>query len=47
MLVSAKLKSAHAAEEMAKMGKFSFVQSAKGMTFDKASNKLTLAGVTR
>ena len=35
-----------AAEEEAKQADFLFVQSAKGMTFDKATNKLTLTGVS-
>ncbi len=34
------------AEEPAKMADFLFVQSAKGMTYDKATNKLTLTGVS-
>ena len=34
------------AEEPAKMADFLFVQSAKGMTYDKAANKLTLTGVS-
>jgi hypothetical protein len=45
-LASTKWKPAHAAEEAPKMGEFLFVQSSKGMTFDKASNKLTLTGVS-
>src|SRR5215475_799028 len=44
--LATKWNSAHAAEEAPKMGEFLFVQSAKGMTFDKASNKLTLTGVS-
>jgi len=44
--LATKWNSAHAAEEAPKMGEFLFVQSAKGMTFDKASNKLTLIGVS-
>jgi hypothetical protein len=43
---SAKWKPAYGAEEAPKMGEFLFVQSSKGMTFDKASNKLTLTGVS-
>jgi hypothetical protein len=34
------------AQETPKMADFLFVQSAKGMTFDKASNTLTLKGVS-
>jgi hypothetical protein len=34
------------AEEPAKMADFLFVQSAKGMSYDKATNKLTLTGVS-
>jgi len=34
------------AEEPAKMADFLFVQSAKGMTYDKATNRLTLTGVS-
>jgi hypothetical protein len=37
---------AQAAEEPAKQADFLFVQTAKGMTFDKASGKLTLEGVS-
>jgi hypothetical protein len=37
---------AAAAEEPPKSADFLFVQSAKGMTFDKAANKLTLTGVS-
>lgn len=37
---------ARAAEEAPKMGEFLFVQSSKGMIFDKALNKLTLTGVS-
>ena len=37
---------AEAAEEPAKHADFLFVQSAKGMTFDKATNRLTLHGVS-
>jgi hypothetical protein len=33
-------------EEQLKQAEFLFVQSAKGMTFDKATNKLTLIGVS-
>ena len=35
-----------AAEEAAKQADFLFVQNAKGMTFDSATNKLTLEGVS-
>jgi hypothetical protein len=35
-----------AAEEAPKMGEFLFVQSSKGMIFDKAANKLTLTEVS-
>lgn len=35
-----------AAEEQSKTADFLFVQSANGMTFDKAANKLTLTGVS-
>jgi hypothetical protein len=35
-----------AAEEPPKTADFLFVQSSKGMTFDKAANKLTLTGVS-
>lgn len=45
-LASAKWNRANAAEEVPKMGEFLFVQTSKGMTFDKASNKLTLTGVS-
>ena len=34
------------AEEAPKMADFLFVQSSKGLTFDKATNKLTLTGVS-
>ena len=37
---------AQATEEPAKQADFLFVQTAKGMTFDKASGKLTLEGVS-
>jgi hypothetical protein len=43
-LASAKWKPADAAEEAPKTGEFLFVQTSKGMTFDKA--KLTLTGVS-
>jgi hypothetical protein len=33
-------------EEQLKQAEYLFVQSAKGMTFDKATNKLTLTGVS-
>ena len=44
----ASLKSAHAQStpQAPKDGEFLFVQSAKGMTFDKVTNKLTLTGVS-
>jgi len=44
----ASLKSARveAAEEPPKQADFLFVQSAKGMTFDKSTSKLTLTGVS-
>jgi hypothetical protein len=45
-LVATRLRPASSAEEAPKMGEFLFVQSAKGMTFDKTSNKLTLTGVS-
>jgi hypothetical protein len=37
---------AHAAEEPPKEADFLFVQTAKGMTFDKSTGKLTLQGVS-
>ena len=37
---------AQAPKEGAKQADFLFVQTAKGMTFDKATNKLTLTGVS-
>ena len=37
---------AKAAEEAAKQADFLFVQNAKGMTFDPATSKLTLEGVS-
>jgi hypothetical protein len=37
---------AQAVKEPAKQADFLFVQTAKGMTFDKATNKLTLEGVS-
>src|SRR5262245_12311622 len=45
MIVSIKSGLAQAAEEP-KTADFLFVQSSKGMTFDKATNKLTLTGVS-
>jgi hypothetical protein len=38
--------SAQASKDGAKQADFLFVQTAKGMTFDKATNKLTLQGVS-
>jgi hypothetical protein len=37
---------AHAAEEPSKQADFLFVQTAKGMTFDKSTGELTLEGVS-
>jgi hypothetical protein len=37
---------AQAAQESAKQADFLFVQTAKGMTFDKSASKLTLEGVS-
>jgi hypothetical protein len=37
---------AQAVKEPAKQADFLFVQTAKGMTFDKSTNKLTLEGVS-
>jgi hypothetical protein len=45
-LASADWNRANAAEESPKMGQFLFVQTSKGMIFEKASNKLTLTGVS-
>jgi hypothetical protein len=45
-LASLKAALAQSAPGEPKEGEFLFVQSAKGMTFDKATNKLTLTGVS-
>jgi hypothetical protein len=45
-LASAKSTLAQAAQEPAKQADFLFVQTAKGMTFDKPASKLTLTGVS-
>jgi hypothetical protein len=45
-LASLKAALAQSAPSEPKEGEFLFVQSAKGMTFDKATNKLTLTGVS-
>jgi hypothetical protein len=45
-VTAARWKPANAVEEAPKMGEFLFVQSSKGMTFDQASSKLTLTGVS-
>jgi len=45
-LVALKATAAQPTEEQLKQAEFLFVQSAKGMTFDKATNKLTLTGVS-
>jgi hypothetical protein len=45
-LASAKSALAQGAQEPAKQADFLFVQTAKGMTFDKAASKLTLTGVS-
>ena len=45
-LASAKLVLAQGAQEPAKQADFLFVQTAKGMTFDKSTGKLTLDGVS-
>ncbi len=46
LLASAKSALAQAAQEPAKQADFLFVQTAKGMTFDKSTDKLTLDGVS-
>jgi len=43
---AARSATAQAPKEGAKQADFLFVQTAKGMTFDKATNKLTLTGVS-
>jgi hypothetical protein len=45
-LASAKLVLAQGAQEPAKQADFLFVQTAKGMTFDNSTGKLTLDGVS-
>src|ERR1700730_5269585 len=45
-LASANSALAQAAQEPAKQADFLFVQTAKGMKFDKAASKLTLNGVS-
>src|ERR1700730_14187220 len=45
-LASVKSALAQAAQEPAKQADFLFVQTAKGMTFDKSASKLTLTGVS-
>jgi hypothetical protein len=45
-IASLKAGLAQAAEEPPKTADFLFVQSSKGMTFEKAANKLTLTGVS-
>jgi len=45
-LASVKSALAEAAQEPAKQADFLFVQTAKGMTFDKPASKLTLTGVS-
>jgi hypothetical protein len=45
-LAAAKSALAQAAQEPAKQADFLFVQTAKGMTFDKSTSKLTLNGVS-
>lgn len=45
-LASAKLALAQGAQEPAKQADFLFVQTAKGMTFDKSTGKLILEGVS-
>ncbi|MGY4401841.1 hypothetical protein [Bradyrhizobium sp. USDA 3315] len=45
-LASTKWNRARAAGEAPKMGEFLFVQTSKGMTFDKGSSKLTLTGIS-
>ena len=45
-LASAKSALAQAAQQPAKQADFLFVQTAKGMTFDKSASKLTLNGVS-
>jgi hypothetical protein len=45
-LASAKSALAQAAQKTAKQADFLFVQTAKGMTFDKSTSKLTLNGVS-
>jgi hypothetical protein len=45
-LASAKSALAQAAQEPAKQADFLFVQTAKGMTFDKSASELTLNGVS-
>jgi hypothetical protein len=45
-LASAKSALAQAARQPAKQADFLFVQTAKGMTFDKSTSKLTLNGVS-
>jgi hypothetical protein len=46
LLAAPLLQAADAAAEEAKEADFLFVQTSKGMTFDKASNTLTLVGVS-
>jgi hypothetical protein len=46
LLASANSARAQGAQEPAKQADFLFVQTAKGMTFDKSANKLTLDGVS-
>jgi hypothetical protein len=45
-IASVKSAFAQGAQRQPKQGEFLFVQSSKGMTFDKATNKLTLTGVS-
>src|SRR6266436_992247 len=45
-LASVKSALAHAAQEPPKQADFLYVQTAKGMTFDKSTGKLTLEGVS-
>jgi hypothetical protein len=45
-LASVKSALAQAAQEPAKQADFLFVQTAKGITFDKSASKLTLNGVS-
>ena len=45
-LASIKLALAQGAQEPAKQADFLFVQTAKGITFDKSASKLTLTGVS-